>query len=110
MELREDVGMVVDSPVVPPRDSFTEVNMLVNAFAWPRMAAAVAAAGTALIVGGASSARAQSATVPDVGQVAPDFTASGATRYGVLRDPISLAALRGKTVVLAIFFKARTKG
>jgi hypothetical protein len=110
MELREDVGMVVDSPVVPPRDSFTEVNMLVNAFAWPRMAAAVAAAGTALIVGGASSVRAQSATVPDVGQVAPDFTASGATRYGVLRDPISLAALRGKTVVLAFFFKARTKG
>jgi cytochrome oxidase Cu insertion factor (SCO1/SenC/PrrC family) len=110
MELREDVGMVVDSPVVPPRDSFTEVNMLVNAFAWPRMAAAVAAAGTALIVGGASSARAQSATAPDVGQVAPDFTASGATRYGVLRDPISLAALRGKTVVLAFFFKARTKG
>jgi len=84
--------------------------MLVNAFAWPRMAATVAAAGTALIVGGASSARAQSATVPDVGQVAPGFTAPGATRYGVLRDSISLAALRGKTVVLAFFFKARTKG
>ena len=84
--------------------------MLVNAFAWPRMAAAVAAAGTALIEDGASSARAQSATVPDVGQVAPNFTASCATRYGVLRDPISLAALRGKTVVLAFFFKARTKG
>lgn len=84
--------------------------MLVSAFAWPRMAAVVAAAGTAVIVGGAASVRAQAATVPDVGQVAPDFTAPGATRYGVLRDSISLAALRGKTVVLAFFFKARTKG
>ena len=45
-----------------------------------------------------------------VGTVAPDFTLSGATRYGVLRGPIQLADFRGKTVVLAFFFKARTKG
>ena len=45
-----------------------------------------------------------------VGTVAPDFTLSGATRYGVLRSPVQLAEFRGKTVVLAFFFKARTKG
>jgi peroxiredoxin Q/BCP len=45
-----------------------------------------------------------------VGEVAPDFTISGATRYGVLRDPIRLSDFRGQTVVLAFFPKARTKG
>jgi cytochrome oxidase Cu insertion factor (SCO1/SenC/PrrC family) len=47
---------------------------------------------------------------PDVGTMAPDFALPGATRYGVLRDPVRLSDLRGKTVVLAFFFKARTKG
>ena len=47
---------------------------------------------------------------PDVGTLAPDFTLPGATRYGVLRDSIKLSDYRGKTVVLAFFFKARTKG
>jgi peroxiredoxin len=42
--------------------------------------------------------------------MAPDFTLPGATRYGVLRDPVRLSDLRGKTVVLAFFYKARTKG
>ena len=45
-----------------------------------------------------------------VGEMAPDFTVSGATRYGVLRDPIRLSDFRGQTVVLAFFPKARTKG
>jgi hypothetical protein len=62
----------------------------------------------------AASARAQTpapANVsPEVGTIAPDFTLPAATRYGVLRDPITLSAYRGKTVVLAFFFKARTKG
>ncbi|MEO5816497.1 MAG: hypothetical protein ABIT20_14585 [Gemmatimonadaceae bacterium] len=47
---------------------------------------------------------------PDVGAIAPDFTLPAATRYGVLRDSIKLSDYRGKTVVLAFFFKARTKG
>lgn len=47
---------------------------------------------------------------PEVGTMAPDFTLPAATRYGVLRDPIKLSDYRGKTVVLAFFFKARTKG
>jgi len=46
----------------------------------------------------------------EVGAVAPDFTIPGATRYGVLRDPIKLSDFKGKTVVLAFFFKARTRG
>jgi thioredoxin-dependent peroxiredoxin len=59
-------------------------------------------------------ARAQQAPPPPpllaVGQQAPDFTLTGATRYGVLRDPVHLRDFRGKTVVLAFFFKARTRG
>ncbi|HEX6616972.1 MAG TPA: redoxin domain-containing protein [Gemmatimonadales bacterium] len=46
----------------------------------------------------------------EVGAVAPDFTLPGATRYGVLATPVRLSDFKGKTVVLAFFFKARTKG
>ena len=46
----------------------------------------------------------------EVGAVAPDFTLPGATRYGVLRDPVKLSDFKGKTVVLAFFFRARTRG
>ena len=46
----------------------------------------------------------------EVGTVAPDFALAGATRYGVLKDPIRLSDFKGKTVVLAFFFKARTRG
>jgi hypothetical protein len=49
-------------------------------------------------------------TGPKVGDAAPDFTLPGATRYGLLRDPVQLSTMRGKTVVLAFFFKARTRG
>jgi peroxiredoxin Q/BCP len=47
---------------------------------------------------------------PAVNAVAPDFTLTGATRYGVLKTPVTLADYRGRTVVLAFFYKARTKG
>ena len=42
--------------------------------------------------------------------MAPDFTLPGATSAGVLATPVQLSALRGKTVVLAFFPKARTSG
>ena len=63
----------------------------------------------------ASAAKAQQPAAggnppPEVGSLAPDFTLSGATRYGVLRDSVHLSDFRGKTVVLAFFYKARTKG
>ena len=64
---------------------------------------------------GARGVAAQQATAvvpssPEVGTVAPDFALPGATRYGILKDPVRLSDLRGKTVVLAFFYKARTKG
>jgi len=46
----------------------------------------------------------------EVGAVAPDFTLPGATRYGLLAKPVHLSDFKGKTVVLAFFFKARTSG
>ena len=50
------------------------------------------------------------AAAPDVGQMAPDFSLPGATRYGLLSAPVKLSDYRGQTVVLAFFPKARTKG
>jgi thioredoxin-dependent peroxiredoxin len=46
----------------------------------------------------------------EIGAVAPQFTMKGATRYGVLAKPVHLSDFKGKTVVLAFFFKARTSG
>jgi peroxiredoxin Q/BCP len=48
--------------------------------------------------------------VPAVGQVAPDFSIPGATRYGLLQNPVRLSDFRGQTVVIAFFIRARTKG
>jgi hypothetical protein len=64
-------------------------------------------AATALVTAPLLSAAAQ-ATV-DTGSVAPNFTAPGANMSGVIPS-VSLAAYKGKTVVLAFFYKARTKG
>jgi len=46
----------------------------------------------------------------EVGVVAPDFAIPGATRYGTLKPLVRLSNYKGKTVVLAFFFKARTRG
>jgi peroxiredoxin Q/BCP len=69
----------------------------------------------ALVVASAPAAAQQpqagtAATAPDVGQVAPEFSLPGATRYGVLSAPVKLSDYRGQTVVLAFFPKARTRG
>ncbi len=47
---------------------------------------------------------------PKVGDVAPDFTLSGATVNGVMSSPISLSKFKGQTVIIAFFPKARTTG
>lgn len=47
---------------------------------------------------------------PNVGDVAPDFSLPGATRYGLLKEPVKLSSFRGQTVVLAFFPGARTPG
>jgi peroxiredoxin Q/BCP len=72
----------------------------------------LAAAAVALPLA-ASPLRAQAAPAApplEVGAVAPDFALPGATRYGVLAEPVRLSDFKGKTVVLAFFFRARTKG
>ena len=67
---------------------------------------------TLVLVGSTARAQqvAQPNSSPELGSMAPDFALIGATRYGVLRDSVRLSDYRGKTVVLAFFFKARTKG
>jgi len=45
-----------------------------------------------------------------VGTEAPDFTLPAATMAGVSAAPVRLGDYRGNTVVLAFFFRARTKG
>jgi len=47
---------------------------------------------------------------PAAGAVAPAFSLAGATREGILSSPVRLEDLRDKTVVIAFFYKARTKG
>jgi len=64
-----------------------------------------------LAAGAAGPARAQEQGTPlGVGTMAPDFEIPGATRYGVLAQPVKLSDYRGQTVVLAFFFRARTRG
>ena len=46
----------------------------------------------------------------EVGAIAPDFATPGATRWGTLKSPVRLSDYKGKVVVLAFFFKARTRG
>ncbi len=46
----------------------------------------------------------------EVGAMAPDFEIAGATRHGVLAEPVKLSDYRGETVVLAFFFRVRTPG
>ena len=64
----------------------------------------------ALIAFGAPVACAQQTPPLEVGAVAPDFSLPGATRYGLLRDPVRLSDFRGKTVILAFYFRSRTRG
>jgi hypothetical protein len=61
-------------------------------------------------LGAQQSPRDAAPSALEVGAVAPDFALKGATRYGVLANPVRLSDFRGKTVVLAFFYKARTSG
>jgi hypothetical protein len=57
-----------------------------------------------------AAAAAPALPMPAVGDLAPDFVIRGATRFGLLRDPMKLSDFRGQTVVLWLFIKARTRG
>ncbi len=63
-----------------------------------------------LAIGGAAPVSAQDSQLLAVGEMAPDFSLPGATRYGALENPIRLSDYRGETVVLAFFFRVRTRG
>ena len=78
-----------------------------------RMSSGVLALGAALAASPAALPAQQpdaASAAPAVGTMAPDFALPGATRYGLLTAPVRLSDYRGETVVLAFFFKARTKG
>jgi peroxiredoxin Q/BCP len=76
-----------------------------------RRLAAFCVLATAMALGapGVSEAQEPSGFL-SVGQDAPDIQVMGATRYGVLSEPVKLSQFRGETVVLAFFFRARTGG
>ncbi|MGH7651994.1 MAG: hypothetical protein ACREMS_09140 [Gemmatimonadaceae bacterium] len=71
---------------------------------------AAAASMAAFAIAGAQQNATAAPTGPGVNDAAPDFTLTGATRYGLLQTPVRLSDYRGTTVVLAFFFQARTKG
>ena len=77
-----------------------------------KLVGTLAALGVLLVAAPAAEAQGTPQSHPPlaVGTMAPDFTLPGATRFGVLRNPIHLHDFRGKTVVIAFFYKARTKG
>ena len=83
---------------------------------WTTRTIAVMAGIVTVLALPAPVARAQSGAAPPapagpaVNDMAPDFSLSGATRYGLLKSPVRLSDFRGRTVVLAFFFQARTKG
>jgi len=73
----------------------------------------IAAAASLVIAGHVAHAQQTAppaAAGPAVNDVAPDFTLYGADRYGLLKTPVRLSDFRGRTVVLAFFYQARTKG
>ena len=77
----------------------------------------IATISVAFLAGGGAASAQQSAAPslaansgPAVNDVAPDFSLAGADRYGLLKTPVRLSDYRGRTVVLAFFFQARTKG
>lgn len=77
-----------------------------------RYLAAVAA--VLLLAGSAGAQTAAPAAAPaggpKVGDMAPDFTLPAATMGGVSQTPVKLSDLRGQTVVIAFYPRARTRG
>lgn len=76
----------------------------------PLAGVAVAAALLLGLPTGGTAQEEPDAGLLEVGETAPDFALPGATRYGLLESPVRLSEYRGETVVLAFFFRARTRG
>ncbi len=83
---------------------------------WTGLPAALAAAALAGTAGlsapeGAEAQEAEPGSgLIAVGEEAPEIELAAATRHGVLRDKIRLSDYRGDAVVLAFFFRVRTRG
>jgi hypothetical protein len=65
---------------------------------------------TVLFAGAAAHAHGQTTVPLEVGAVAPGFALTGASDDGLADAPVRLGDFAGKTVVLAFFYRARTKG
>jgi hypothetical protein len=78
----------------------------------PSLTLAVAAAAALLAAAAGPTAAQDAETAPplEIGAVAPDFALPGATLYGILQEQVHLSDYAGQTVVLAFFFRARTRG
>ena len=75
-----------------------------------RTLALLVGAGAVLLGSRLAAQESKDPTPLEVGAVAPDFTLTAATRAGISKEALRLRDLKGKTVVLAFFFKARTGG
>jgi len=90
-------------PLADPGDSGLVASVILKDTTHMRIAALTLAFGLA-------ACGAMTAQEPlEVGTKAPDFTLPAATAEGIVK-PVQLSELRGRTVVLAFFYKARTKG
>lgn len=67
-------------------------------------------AGAFVLLAPARGAAQEGSVFLPVGATAPDFEVQGATRYGVISQPIRLSQFHGKTVVLAFYFRVRGGG
>ncbi len=88
--------------------------MAVSAAPWLRRALAAlilvsSAAAAQQPASGAAPATPPAPAGPAVGDMAPDFTLPAATKDGTGKT-VTLSSLRGKTVVIAFFPRARTSG
>lgn len=74
------------------------------------MLVALAAVPAAVRAQAPAAAPAPTMPAPEVGQPAPDFTLAWADASGARATPVSLAAQKGKVVVVAFYPKDRTTG
>ncbi|MEE8361125.1 MAG: hypothetical protein V3R71_03170 [Gemmatimonadales bacterium] len=66
--------------------------------------------GAAALLSPRAALLAQGDAALEVGVEAPAFALPGATAEGMAPELVGLSDFEGKTVVLAFFFKVRTKG
>lgn len=94
---------------VPPARRRARLHAAAVAAVLSGLAGAPAAA--AAQASGAAQATAPAPLPPvPIGARAPDFSLPAVTRYGPLARPVGPADFLGKTLVIAFFYRARTKG